>query len=59
LAGVATEWAIEAAARDAHDKDFIVSIIEDMCASHSIEAHNSSIKTMSRIAKIINSQELC
>lgn len=59
LAGVATEWAIEAAARDAHDKDFIVSIIEDMCASHSIEAHNASITTMSRIAKIINSQDLC
>ncbi|HLX53095.1 MAG TPA: isochorismatase family cysteine hydrolase [Aquella sp.] len=59
LAGVATEWAVEAAARDAHDKDFGVSIIEDLCASHSLEIHNSSIKTMSQIAKIINSQEIC
>ena len=59
LAGVSTEWAIEAAARDAHDKDFIVSIIEDLCASHNEEIHNMSIKTMSRIAKIINSEELC
>lgn len=59
LAGVSTEWAIEAATRDAHDKDFIVSIIEDLCASSNEETHNMSIKTMSRIAKIINSEELC
>lgn len=59
LAGVSTEWAIEAATRDAHDKDFMVNIVEDLCASHNKEAHDSSIKTMSRIAKIISSNELC
>lgn len=59
LAGVSTEWAIEAATRDAHDKNFIVSIIEDLCASSSEDNHNNSINTMSRIANIMNSKELC
>ena len=59
LAGVSTEWAVEAMARDAHDKDFTVSIIEDLCASSNLDSHNSSIKIISRIATIVNSSNIC
>jgi nicotinamidase-related amidase len=57
VAGVSTEWAVEATARDAHDRNYTVSIIKDLCASSSQEAHDASFKTMQRIAKIINSEE--
>lgn len=58
LAGVSTEWAIEAAARDAHDKNFKITIIEDLCASGDEEFHKNTIKVMSRIAKIIKHTEI-
>ena len=58
LAGVSTDWAIEAAARDAHDRNFKVIILENLCASSSLENHNQTLKVISRIAKVVNSHSL-
>jgi nicotinamidase-related amidase len=52
IAGVATDLAVEAAARDAHDRDFIVNVLHDCCAAASDEDHNRSLATLKKIAKV-------
>ncbi|WP_108651190.1 isochorismatase family cysteine hydrolase [Dongshaea marina] len=58
LSGVSTTWAIEATTRDAHDRDYKVTIIEDACAAGDHKEHQQSIETMSRIAEIIKADQL-
>ena len=58
LAGVSTEWAIEAATRDGHDRNFKITILEDLCASGSIDNHNHTLQVMQRIATIMQSSDL-
>lgn len=58
LAGVATDLAVEATARDAHDRDYQVFIIEDACGAASDEDHEESIKFLSKISKIVSSTNL-
>jgi biuret amidohydrolase len=58
LAGVSTPWAVQATARDAHDRDYSVVIVEDACAAASQDAHRESIELLSRIAQIMKTEEL-
>jgi nicotinamidase-related amidase len=58
LAGVSSTWAVQSTARDAHDRDYRVVIIEDACAASSEEEHQSSMKMLGTIAKIITVAEL-
>lgn len=44
LCGVATNWAVEGAARYAADADYRVIVLEDCCASETVEAHDFSIQ---------------
>jgi len=53
LMGVATDMAVQAAARDAHDRDYQVEIIADCCAAGSDEDHEQCLRMLSKIAKII------
>ena len=52
LCGVATDLAVEHAARDAHDRDFDVVVLEECCAAASDEEHRRSLATMSKIASV-------
>ena len=58
IAGVATDLAVEASARDAHDRDYNVYVLADCCAAANEEDHNNSLKTISKIAKVINLSEV-
>ncbi|MBI2785698.1 MAG: cysteine hydrolase [Legionella longbeachae] len=58
LGGVSTSWALQSTARDAHDRDYNVCIIEEVCAAADEEQHHSSIKLMETIATIITIKEL-
>ena len=58
FAGVTTTWAIQAAARDAHDRDYRVLILEDACADDTEEEHNTSIAMLKQIATITSVREL-
>ena len=58
LSGVTTTWAIQAAARDAHDRDYRVIILEDACAADTEEEHNASIAMLKRIATIESVRDL-
>lgn len=46
LGGVATNLVVESAARHATDAGFAVTVVEDMCASFSEEAHRFAMDTM-------------
>ncbi|RUR07928.1 cysteine hydrolase [Legionella sp. km772] len=58
LAGVSTSWAVQSTARDAHDRDYQVNIIEDLCAAGDLDEHQLSINLLSKIAKIIHLDDL-
>lgn len=53
IAGIATDLAVEAAARDAHDRDFAVSVLADASATSSIEEHEAALQTMRKFANVV------
>ncbi|TDR78374.1 cysteine hydrolase family protein [Paludibacterium purpuratum] len=57
IAGVSSTWAVQAAARDAHDRDYQVVVVEDACAAGNEEEHQASMAMLARIAKIIRADE--
>ncbi|MGQ3888306.1 isochorismatase family cysteine hydrolase [Legionella sp. CNM-1927-20] len=58
IGGVSTAWAVQSTARDAHDRDYQVCIIEDICAAVTTHEHQSSIDLLSRIATILTVSDL-
>ncbi len=60
LAGVATNFVVEATARTAADLDYNIIIAEDCCASMNKEMHEFSIKNiLLNLGIISNSKEIC
>ncbi|RBH46009.1 cysteine hydrolase, partial [Pseudomonas sp. MWU13-2860] len=51
-------WAVQAAARDAHDRDYQVLVLEDGCAAASEEEHQVSMRQLATIARVIRLDEL-
>ncbi|MFC7781772.1 isochorismatase family cysteine hydrolase [Legionella taurinensis] len=58
ISGVSTAWAVQSTVRAAHDYDYQVCIIEDLCAAADRHEHQTSIDLMSRIAKVITVEDL-
>lgn len=58
IAGVSTTWAVQATARDAHDRDYAVLIAEDACAAATLEEHQQSIATLQGIARLVSTADL-
>ena len=58
LAGVSSTWAVQAAARDAHDRDYQVLVLEDGRAAASEEEHQVSMRQLATIARVIRLDEL-
>jgi len=52
ITGVSTDMAVELATREAHDRDYIVTVLKDACGAHSAEKHQASIDNLSRVAQI-------
>ncbi len=50
---VATDLAVESAVRDAHDRDYNVSVIADCCVAANMKDHEKSVNFMGKIAEII------
>lgn len=55
MGGVATDLVVQTTARDAHDLDFNVIILEDLCGAANEEDQETSLKLTAKIAKISNS----
>lgn len=58
LCGVSTDFAIQTTAREAHDRDYQVSIIQDACAANSIDEHENTIQLLQKFSTIIYSSDL-
>ncbi|NOH31334.1 cysteine hydrolase family protein [Vibrio mediterranei] len=52
LSGVSSAWAIEATAREAHDRDYNVTILDDACGAKNKQEHVSVMERMQTIASI-------
>jgi nicotinamidase-related amidase len=59
VAGVITSGCVEVAVRDAADRGFAVTLVEDACASWSPEMEHAAIRAMSEIyAKVLSTEEI-
>ena len=56
--GLATQFSVEHAVRDAADMGFAVTLLSDCCASGDREAHRASLRTMAMLANIETSDAL-
>lgn len=57
VAGVSTDMAVQAAVRDAHDRDFVCHVISDCCIAPNDDDHADALRLMSKLAKIITLEE--
>lgn len=58
ICGVSSTWAVQATARDAHDRDYQVLILEEACAAATAEEHRISMETLATIADIVTLEQL-
>jgi nicotinamidase-related amidase len=56
VAGVATDLAVSNTVRDAHDRDYSVTVLADCCAAASEEDHNSALLSLRKIAQVKNGE---
>ena len=57
LCGVSTNGVVHSGARDAHDRDYEVVILEDCCAGVTADEHIHAVACLGRYASIVNSTE--
>lgn len=58
ICGVYTEQCVESAVRDACDKGFLVSLVEDACATESEEAHRNSLNAIKGYCRIVKTEQI-
>jgi nicotinamidase-related amidase len=57
MCGVSTNGVVHSGAREAHDRDYEVVILEDCCAGVTADEHRDAVACMGRYGKIVNSAE--
>jgi nicotinamidase-related amidase len=57
MCGVSTNGVVHSGAREAHDRDYEVVILEDCCAGVTSDEHRDAIACMGRYGTIVNSRE--
>ena len=55
ICGCATDLVVSSTARDAHDRDFNVFVLDDCCAAGSAEDHEGGLAAIRKIATVGNS----
>lgn len=53
IAGVATDIAVQSAARDAHDRDFVVQVAGDACAAATDQDHASALENLKKFVAVV------
>lgn len=56
--GCATDLAVQAAVRDAHDRDFAAFVVSDACAAANDADHGTSLPVIEKIAKVCTVAEV-
>ena len=54
---IATDLAVSSLVREAHDRDYKVNVVSDICASLKIEDHESEIKILSKLSNILTTKD--
>ncbi|HTH29139.1 MAG TPA: cysteine hydrolase [Sphingobium sp.] len=57
LCGVSTNGVVHSGARDGHDRDYEIVILEDCCAGVTADEHMHAIACLGRYASIVSSSE--
>ena len=58
LLGVSTNNVVELTAREAHDRDYQVTVVADACEADSEEAQQASLNFLKRIAHVMTAEEI-
>lgn len=58
VAGCATDMAVQAAIRDAHDRDFQAVVASDCCIAATDDDHEQTLRLLSKVAKIMALEEI-
>ena len=58
VCGVSTSGAVLSAAKDGHDRDYEVFVLEDCCAALTDEQHQAVIEQMNRMTTILTSKDV-
>ena len=56
--GIVTDQCVETAVRDGCDKGFLITLIEDACATHTKERHDNSLKGVKGYCRIRKTSEI-
>lgn len=56
--GLATQFSVEHTVRDAADMGYRVRILSDCCASGDMEAHHASLRMLTLLADVVNSDSV-
>jgi nicotinamidase-related amidase len=55
LSGVSTVAVVQGTVRDAHDRDYVATVLEDCCAAATAEDHDAAIRVLQRFATFTSS----
>ncbi|ODN41978.1 cysteine hydrolase family protein [Piscirickettsia litoralis] len=58
LTGVSTDMAVQLTAREAHDRDYEVVIVEDACATADPNLQEVTVRALERIATVVTADKL-
>ena len=58
ICGMYTDQCVEGAVRDACDMNYLVTLIEDACATYSQERHDNSLKALKGYCRIVTTDQV-
>ncbi len=58
IAGVSTDMAVQSTAREAHDRDYNVTVVGNACGAASREVHEFALKLLPRVANVVEVRDL-
>ena len=58
IIGIVTDQCVETAVRDGCDKGFLITLIEDACATHTQERHKNSLKGVKGYCRIRKTEDI-
>ena len=58
VTGIVTNQCVESAVRDAADRGFLVTVVEDACAAHTPQLHDAGLFNMKGFSRIVKHQQI-
>lgn len=58
IVGCATDLAVQSAIRDAHDRDYLCTVVSDCCIAANDDDHEHALRLLSKASKVVTLDEL-